>query len=175
MRMICVLLPVALLAACGGQGDMDEYVAQTKARKPVPIEPLPEVKPFSPMTYQRSEQRSPFITPQPETTSKVDTKVKPECAQIVANREKEILERYSLASLIMQGSIGKQGQLWALVRTPDGQSMRVGLNQHMGLDLGRVIRITDTYVDLIETIPDGKGCWITRETQLAMADLEAKR
>lgn len=37
MRMICVLLPVCLLTACSGQDDMDNYVAQTKARKPVPI------------------------------------------------------------------------------------------------------------------------------------------
>ena len=176
MRMICVLLPVCLLTACSGQDDMDNYVAQTKAKKPVPIEPLPEIKPFSPMAYRLSEQRSPFITPQPETSSaKVDAKVKPDCAQIVANREKEVLERYSLANLIMQGSLGQQGQLWALVRTPDGQSIRVGLNQYMGLDQGRVIRITDTSVDLIETVPDGKGCWITRETQLSMANLEAKR
>ncbi|MGL4357003.1 MAG: pilus assembly protein PilP [Aeromonas popoffii] len=176
MRMICVLLPVCLLTACGGQDEMDNYVAQTKARQPVPIEPLPEIKPFSPMAYHLSDQRSPFIAPLPEASSaKVDAKMKPDCAQMVVNREKEVLESYSLASLSMQGSLGKQGQLWALIRTPDGRSVRVGLNQHMGLDQGRVIRITDTYVDLIETISDGKGCWVTRETQLGMANLEAKR
>ena len=174
MRVIGLLLPVLLLTACGGQEDMDEYVQQTKARKPTPIEPLPEIKPFSPMAYQHSDQRSPFIEPQPETSSRVDAKTKPDCAQIVANREKEVLERYSLASLSMKGSIGKQGQLWALIRTPDGQAVRVGLNQYMGLDQGRVIKITNTHVDLMETVPDGKGCWVTRETQLAMANLDTK-
>ena len=93
MRVIGLLLPVLLLTACGGQEDMDEYVQQTKARKPTPIEPLPEIKPFSPMAYQRSDQRSPFIEPQPETSSRVDAKTKPDCAQIVASREKEVLER----------------------------------------------------------------------------------
>ena len=52
MRRICWLLPALLLAACGGQEDMDSYVAQTKARPPIPIEPLPELKPFAPMHYQ---------------------------------------------------------------------------------------------------------------------------
>lgn len=174
LNALCLLLSALLLTACGGQEDMDEYVQQTKARPPVPIEPLPEIKPFSPMAYQRSDQRSPFIEPQPENSSRVDAKVKPDCAQIVANREKEVLERYSLASLSMKGSIGKQGQLWALINTPDGQAVRVGLNQHMGLDQGRVIKITNTHVDLMETVPDGKGCWVTRETQLAMANLDAK-
>ena len=175
MRAICTLLPLLLLTACGGQEDMDEYVQQAKARPPIPIEPLPEIKPFSPMAYQRKDQRSPFIEPQPETSSRLDTKVKADCAQIVANREKEVLERYSLASLSMQGSIGRQGQLWALIRTPDGHAVRVGLNQYMGLDQGRIIRITNSYVDLMETVPDGKGCWVTRETQLAMANLDAKQ
>lgn len=174
MRVIGLFLPVLLLTACGGQEDMDEYVQQTKARQPIPIEPLPEIKPFSPMAYQHSDQRSPFIEPQPETSSRVDAKTKPDCAQIVASREKEVLERYSLASLSMKGSIGKQGQLWALIRTPDGQAVRVGLNQYMGLDQGRIIKITNTHVDLMETVPDGKGCWVTRETQLAMANLDAK-
>ncbi|ATL93469.1 MULTISPECIES: pilus assembly protein PilP [Aeromonas] len=177
MKRSCWLLPALLLAACGGQEDMDAYVAQVKARPPIPIEPLPELKPFSPMSYQQRELRSPFMMPQPEASVGSDStaKLKPDCAQTVMEREKEVLESYSLASLSMQGSLGKKGQLWALVRTPDGQSMRVGLNQYMGLDQGRVIKITDTAVDLLETIPDGKGCWVTRETQLAMANVQEKQ
>ncbi|RQM63384.1 pilus assembly protein PilP [Aeromonas enteropelogenes] len=177
MRHICWLLPALLLAACGGQEDMDAYVAQTKARPPVPIEPLPELKPFSPMAYQQRELRSPFMAPQPEAAGGGDNsaKLQPDCALVVKDREKEMLENYSLASLSMQGSLGKTGQLWALIRTPDGQSVRVGLNQYMGLDQGRIIKISDTAVDLLETIPDGKGCWVTRETQLAMANMQEKQ
>ncbi|MGY3921753.1 pilus assembly protein PilP [Aeromonas jandaei] len=177
MKRICWLLPALLLAGCGGQEDMDSYIADVKARPPIPIEPLPELKPFSPMHYQQQELRSPFMMPQPEASSGAENsaKLKPDCAQVVSAREKEVLENYSLASLSMQGSLAKAGQLWALIRTPDGQSMRVGLNQYMGLDQGRVIKITDTAVDLLETIPDGKGCWVTRETQLAMANTQAKQ
>ncbi|MGL5774510.1 MAG: pilus assembly protein PilP [Aeromonas veronii] len=177
MRRICWLLSALLLAACGGQEDMDSYVAQTKARPPIPIEPLPELKPFAPMHYQQRELRSPFMVPQPEATvgSTSTVKAQPDCAQTLMDREKEVLENYSLASLSMHGSLGKAGQLWALISTPDGKSMRVGLNQYMGLDQGRVIKITDTAVDLLETIPDGKGCWVTRETQLAMANMQEKQ
>ncbi len=173
-NLICMLIMTSLLTACGAQEEMDEYVRQTKARPPVPIAPLPEVKPFSPMAYQQQKQRSPFVEPKPESLSRADTKLKANCAQIVANRDKEVLERYSLASLTMKGTIGKQGRLWALISTPDGQAIRVGLQQHMGLDQGRIVKITDTTVDLMETVPDGKGCWVVRETQLAMANLDAK-
>jgi len=177
MRRICWLLPALLLVACGGQEDMDSYVAETKARPPVPIEPLPELKPFAPMLYQQRDLRSPFMVPQPEASvgGGTNAKTQPDCAQAVVAREKEVLENYSLASLSMHGSLGKAGQLWALISTPDGKSMRVGLNQYMGLDQGRVIKITDTAVDLLETIPDGKGCWVTRETQLAMANVQEKQ
>ncbi|EKB17695.1 pilus assembly protein PilP [Aeromonas veronii] len=177
MRRICCLLPALLLAACGGQEEMDSYIAQIKARPPVPIEPLPQLKPFSPMHYQQRDLRSPFMMPQPEASvgRASASQVKPDCAQVMMDREKEVLENYSLASLSMHGSLGKAGQLWALISTPDGKSIRVGLNQYMGLDQGRVIKITPTAVDLLETIPDGKGCWVTRETQLAMANMQEKQ
>ncbi|MGY3914181.1 pilus assembly protein PilP [Aeromonas australiensis] len=177
MRRIYWFLPALLLTACGGQEDMDSYVAQTKARPPIPIEPLPELKPFAPMHYQQRELRSPFMIPQPEAVvgGTSSAKAQPDCAQTLTDREKEVLENYSLSSLSMHGSLGKAGQLWALIRTPDGKAVRVGLNQYMGLDQGRVIKITDTTVNLLETIPDGKGCWVTRETQLAMANLKEKQ
>ncbi len=90
MRRICWLLPALLLAACGGQEDMDSYVAETKARPPVPIEPLPELKPFAPMHYQQRELRSPFMIPQPEAAvgSTSSVKVQPDCAQTLLEREK---------------------------------------------------------------------------------------
>ncbi|MGL5289878.1 MAG: pilus assembly protein PilP [Aeromonas sp.] len=170
-------LVALLLTACGSEQDMDTYLAQVKARPAVPIEPLPVLKPFSPMHYQQRELRSPFMKPQPEVSiGGQPTGTSPaKCTQTVKDRAKEALEHYSLASLQMNGSLGKAGQLWALIRTPDGQSMRVGLNQYIGLDQGRVIKITDSAVNLLETIPDGKGCWITRETQLAMANVEKKQ
>lgn len=59
MRRICWLLPALLLAACGGQEDMDSYVAQTKARPPIPIEPLPELKPFAPCTTSNASCAAP--------------------------------------------------------------------------------------------------------------------
>ena len=55
------------------------------------------------------------------------------------------------------------GAVVGIDQNPDGQAVRVGLNQHMGLDQGRVIKITNTHVDLMETVPDGKGCWVTRK------------
>ncbi|MFM4702045.1 pilus assembly protein PilP [Aeromonas bivalvium] len=164
-----------VLTACHNQENLDGYLSEVRARPPVAIEPLPAITPFSPMGYDSSDKRNPFIAPQPESRAGVEQKPKADCAQIVADRPKEVLENYSLASLAMQGTMGRQGQLWALIRTPDGQSMRMGLNHYMGLDQGRIIRISKTAVDLLETIPDGKGCWVTRETQLVMAGLEAKR
>lgn len=77
MRRICWLLPALLLAACGGQEDMDSYVAQTKARPPIPIEPLPELKPFAPMHYQQRELRSPSWFPSLRRRSEVQVLPRP--------------------------------------------------------------------------------------------------
>jgi type IV pilus assembly protein PilP len=176
MRCIYVLVFSLILTACSGNDDMALYLKQVKARPPVPVEPLPELKPFTPMRYLQKYLRSPFTSPQQEADTDPEDKINKtiNCTQLVENREKELLESYSLASLNMQGVLGEQDQLWALIRTPDGQSVRVGLDQHMGLDQGRVIKISSTSISLLEAIPDGKGCWLTRETQLLMAESKEK-
>ncbi|MEW7866233.1 pilus assembly protein PilP [Aeromonas diversa] len=165
---VSLLLLASLLMGCDGVSDVDSYIAEVRARPPAPIEPLPEVKPFVPMTYKAGEERSPFIQPQPEQGSAL-AEVKPECRREEQDRVKEMLEQYGLENLAMTGTMGLKGQLWALVTTPDGQVVKVGLDQHMGLNNGRVIRISRNGLDLIETVPDGKGCWVTRDTRLAMA------
>ncbi|MFR9720969.1 pilus assembly protein PilP [Aeromonas diversa] len=165
---VSLLLLASLLMGCDGVSDVDSYIAEVRARPPAPIEPLPEVKPFVPMTYKAGEERSPFIQPQPEQGSAL-AEVKPECRREEQDRAKEMLEQYGLENLAMTGTMGLKGQLWALVTTPDGQVVKVGLDQHMGLNNGRVIRISRNALDLIETVPDGKGCWVTRDTRLAMA------
>jgi type IV pilus assembly protein PilP len=181
MKMIDTLLPITLLpllllSGCRGPDDIDHYVAQINTNGRAVIEPLPTITAFSPMSYQQPDTRSPFMAPQPEVNNaKHNVTTLTHCAAIVANRHKALLERYSLTSLEMQGTIGKAKQLWALIGTPDGQLVRVGLNHYVGLDQGRITAITNTRIDLIETVPDGNGCWVTRNTQLLMATPDEQR
>ncbi|MDO2949095.1 pilus assembly protein PilP [Aeromonas simiae] len=169
MRGASLFIAMSLgLAGCNPHSDIDDYITEVRARPAQPIAPLPEVSPFIPLAYQATQQRSPFIQPKPEQGSALVV-LKPECRPLPP-REKEKLELYGLEHLTMAGTLAKQGQLWALVGTPDGQVIKVGLNRFMGLNHGKVVRIGKDAIELLETIPDGKGCWVTRDTRLAMTN-----
>ncbi|MGL5947568.1 MAG: pilus assembly protein PilP [Aeromonas sp.] len=163
-----------LLSACQPEDNLIRYMAQVKAQAPSPTEALPSIGVFIPMSYLQNDERSPFITPQPELMAQNARDGSRRCPQPASDRTKETLEYFSLPSLAMQGTLAKEGQLWGLVRTPDGQSVRVAVGQYLGLNLGQIMRINDTSIELIETIPDGKGCWVERSTALVMANPKAQ-
>ncbi|WP_108652315.1 pilus assembly protein PilP [Dongshaea marina] len=172
MRFLLIVLCALLLSACDGTSDLKQFVARMKALKPTPIEPLPEVPDFKPMKYEPDNERSPFAEPKPEIIMPA-TKIKDECVRPKVDRAREPLEKYSLNNLTMSGSLGKDGALWALIKTNDGTTYRVGLKQRMGLNHGQVIKITHDWVELEEFIPDGKGCWAPRITKLTMVGSES--
>ncbi len=63
----------------------------------------------------------------------------------------------------MKGSMrGQNGQILALIQTPDGEIERVQRGSYLGMNHGRVINITATQIDLIEIIPDGREGYVER-------------
>lgn len=167
-HLIVGLSVLVLLSACSGGDDLQEYVAQVKARPPAPLEPLPVIRPFEPMHYAPSNERSPFSQPRPELLLR-EAKAKTElCSISLPVHEKEPLEQFSLDNLTMRGTMSKDKVLWALIHTQVGEVHRVAVGQYMGLDQGRIEKITPDTVELLEYVPDGKGCWVTRKTQLKL-------
>jgi Tfp pilus assembly protein PilP len=45
---------------------------------------------------------------------------------------------------------------------------RVTLGQYMGLNHGKIAKVTKDDIDVVEMIPDGSGCWNNRTTKLAL-------
>ncbi len=160
-----LLSACVLLAACTGSDDLDEYVVQVKARPALPIEPLPEIRPFEAKKYHPNTERTPFAEPQPELVLPA-TRVKKDCVQPEANRKKQPLEQFSLDNLSMQGTLGSGSALWALIQSQEGEVYRVSVGQYLGLNHGRVTKINTDSIELLEFVPDGSGCWTKRTTKL---------
>ncbi|GHA05744.1 pilus assembly protein PilP [Oceanisphaera arctica] len=169
MRALCLLTGLLLLTACTDGEDLSHYVAEVKARPVAPPEPPPTAKAFVPDDYQPDSKRSPFVHPQPENTRKPGSSAA-DCELPNKERPAESLERYSLDNLSLRGTLGDKRGLSALIRTQDGVTHQVGMGQRMGLNHGEVVRITGNEVILKEHIPDGRGCWETRETQLVLSE-----
>lgn len=167
-QLIMSLAAVLLVTACSGGDDLQAYVAQVKARPPAPIEPLPVIRPFEPMKYVSSSERNPFSQPHPELLQRDAVTKKPTCEVTLPVHEKEYLEQFSLDNLSMRGTMGSGKSLWALIHTQVGEVHRVSVGQYMGLNQGRIESITPDEVELLEYVPDGKGCWVTRKTQLKL-------
>ena len=161
---LAVLVTVsALLTGCGaGQelADLRDFMAEVKARPAGPVEPLPSFEQVPPFAYQASDMRSPFDPPvvlKRVERAEGGPQVTPDL-----NRVKQFLEQYPIASLAMVGILAQGERLYALVRDGEGGVHRVARGDYMGTDHGRVQRIGDNELELIEIVPDGTGGWVER-------------
>jgi type IV pilus assembly protein PilP len=162
-KLISILSAAVVLAGCSG--DMDELqqkVAEIKARPGERIEPLPEIKPYESFTYAASSLRSPFI-PSAPARNDVASAVRPD-----VKRPREFLEQFPVDTMTMVGTLQLQGRTYGLVQGNDGLVHRVLPGNYMGQNDGRVISITATKISLIEIIPDGVGGYIERPAALAL-------
>ena len=94
------------LAGCGGEQyqDIQEFMREAEKSAPRKIEPLPEVKAYTPFEYVGYDLPEPF-RPRKLAATKGDTNgVQPDL-----NRRKEPLESYPLESLKMVGTL-QQGK-----------------------------------------------------------------
>lgn len=167
----CALTLSLFLAACTNDKfeDLNEYVKEVQARPGVPIAPLPEIKPYERFVYRDENLRDPFRpaakAPAPSTSSSGSkSKLRPNI-----DRNREALEQYSLDTLKMVGSLNKDKDKWAIIKTSDGLIYRVKAGNHIGKNFGEITRITDKQIDITEIISDGLGSWIERQATLKIS------
>jgi type IV pilus assembly protein PilP len=153
------------LAACSGQGDLHEWVAQVKARKGAPLPALPVVKTFETFIYQDQDRRDPFEPAPPEASAQTAAGPHPD-----QNRPREPLEAFPLDSLKMVGTIGAKGSVEGLVKDPQGVIHQVRVGDYMGQNYGHVTQVTSSEVDVVELVPNGSGGWMERDASVALGD-----
>ncbi len=81
-------------------------------------------------------------------------------------REREPLERFALGTLRLVGFVKQGGELFALVQSPDGGIARVVVGSHLGRNHGRVVRLSEGGLDIVEIVPDGAGAWMERRRHM---------
>ena len=167
----CSLALSLLLVACAGDkfDDLNEYIKEVQARAGAPIAALPDIKPYDRFIYRDENLRDPFRpaakAPAPVAAgSGSKSKLRPNI-----DRNREALEQYSLDAMKMVGSLNKDKDKWAIVKTADGLIYRVKTGNHIGKNFGEITRITDKQVDITEIISDGLGSWIERQATLKIS------
>ena len=68
------------------------------------------------------------------------------------------------------GTLSRGKQSWAVIQAPDGTVHRVQVGNHLGQNSGKVTKITEAKVEVIEFLQGGLGDWVEREAALAITE-----
>jgi len=170
-RGLACIAAALVLAGCGrgitsepgGAPNLEEWVANVRARPAPPLEPLPVMQQFETFEYAAQGMRDPFSAA--FTNDGGGSGPRPD-----SNRRKQTLEQFPLDSLDMVGSLGSGASLAALVMAPDKVTYRVTPGVYMGQNDGRVTSVTEDRIELVELVPDGAGGWLERPASIALED-----
>jgi len=161
-----------LLASCAEQGmaDLDAFMAQKRAAPGGFIEPIPTYEPYEAFAYSAATLRSPFDRPvdiRQVPVRSVTAALKPD-----PNRPKGVLERFTLDSLVMVGSLERNGQDWTLIKDPEGGIHRVQVGDFLGRDHGRIVDMGAAFIAVIEIVSDGTDDgWVERPRTIELTGM----
>ncbi|HEB27635.1 MAG TPA: pilus assembly protein PilP [Porticoccus sp.] len=167
-----LLVVVLLLTACGSDSyqDLDDFMADKKSRPAGMIKPIPVFKAYKAFSYSAAGLRGPFEKPVEVTEItrlRMASNVKPD-----PNRTKEYLEQFSLDTLSMVGTLQQAETLWALMQDEDGGVHRIKQGNYMGRNHGEIVEATETYVSVIEIVPNGVDGWVERPRTIKLKTTE---
>lgn len=166
---------VLLLAGCSAssEDELRAWMVEQRNQMRPRVQPISEPKPFKPEDYVETAAVDPFSKEKLTAALKRDVAqpatltsalIAPELA-----RRKEALEGFPLDAMSMVGSLIQQGQPAALIRV-DNLLYQVRLGSYLGMNYGKVTRITETEVTLREIVQDAVGEWIERPATLQLQE-----
>ena len=161
------LIPLVLLAGCAQDefADLRAFMAQAGSGGQQALDPLPPVKPAEVIDYLPGDTPDPF-KPRNLKPSKGGGAFQPDLT-----RPKDMLEAYPLDDLSMVGTIVRDGQISALIKVKSrGTLHRIKKGEHMGQNFGLVIAITESNIELRETVQDGVGDWTETKATMALQE-----
>lgn len=158
-----------LLVACSpveNFADLQAFVDEINDRPGATVEPVPVFQPYEGFIYGASSLRSPFQVP-----IEIDFEsgiIPAENVQPDLDRARELLETHSLSELAMVGMLTRGGVYEALIEDVFGEVHRVGIGNYIGRNFGRINRISETQLHIVEIVPSGSGGWIERPQTLML-------
>ncbi|BBN83015.1 pilus assembly protein PilP [Pseudoalteromonas sp. A25] len=171
-RYLYVVLSLSVLLGCNDDtAEQKEFIDQIQASATPQVEPVPQMRDFTHFAYTAHNLRSPFVAPEPEVIESKMIQVQ-NCLHPDPDRARDPLEKYPIDTLSMKGTIATKNVTWALVKASDQGLYKVRRGQYMGLYHGEVIKVQPGYIELLELIPDGSGCWKERLSRVEIREAQ---
>ena len=167
-RLLLLILPL-FLPACGNEthSDLELFVKNSGKGLRGQVIPVPEVQPYSHFPYTAFEIPNPFKPRQNKLAKSGGGGIQPDFS-----RRKEPLEKFSLESLKMVGSLEQDEKSFALIKAPDSTLHRVKQGGYLGQNFGLISDISESEVNLKEIVQDSTGDWSERISTLMLEDQE---
>jgi len=164
---------VAGLSGCMGseQEDLQRWMTEQRAKVKPSVPPISEPKKFTPQAYTEASAFEPFNMQKLTQALRRDSN-QPSTSGLIAPelaRRKEALEAFPLDSMTMVGSMNRNGQPVALISV-DKLLYQVHVGNYLGLNYGRITRISETELALREIVQDAAGEWIERVATLQLQE-----
>jgi type IV pilus assembly protein PilP len=166
-------LVACALVGCGlsDHDDLQNWMAEQRAQVKPTVPPIAEPKKFTPQTYTEASAFEPFNSQKLTQALRRDT-AQPNLSGLIGpelSRRKESLEAFPLDSMMMVGSLSRNNQPVALISV-EKLLYQVRVGNHLGLNYGRITKISETELALREIVQDAAGEWIEREATLQLQE-----
>ncbi len=166
---LAIALTCLALASCSGEqhSDLRQFVKDSDSMPRGRVPPLPEVKPYEPFEYAAFDLTDPFVPRKIEAPKASNV---PGALQPPPNHRRGPLEAFPLENLKMVGTLQRQKQVFALIKTPDNNLYRVQTGDFMGQNFGRIIDINESALKLKELVQDSGNEWKEEERTLLLQE-----
>jgi type IV pilus assembly protein PilP len=172
-RLIAISVAAALtagLVGCGAeQEELQSWMDQQRREAKPNVPPLLPPKRFDPQPYEQVQAVEPFSNQKLTVALKQEARQPNSLFAGEMNRRKEPLEAYPLDSMKMVGSVAKSGRPTALLKV-DSLLYQVKVGEYLGQNYGKVTKISETEVTLLEVVQDAAGEWIERPAALQLQE-----
>jgi type IV pilus assembly protein PilP len=171
-----VLLSVVLVILNGCSSkyqDIQQWMSQQRQAVTPRVVPIAKPVPFVPAAYTESAGVDPFQADRLTRVLKEQNSGNDALLRAEINRRKEPLEAFPLDTMTMVGSLNKNGEQVALIKT-NNLIYQIRIGNYLGQDYGKVIKITEDAIELREIVQDSSGEWIERNTTLQLQQSQEK-
>lgn len=167
-RNILSVIVCCTLVACSPQtDDLNQFIVEVANTPPTTIEPYPTFETKPAFQYLVSHLRSPFQQSK-NAQQEVAKPAVSNCLQPNVNQGKMPLERFGVDALKIMGFLNSAGKMWGIIAAADGKLYKVTLGDRLGLFFGEITHIANNTIYFTELLPDGTGCWKTKESKLSL-------
>ncbi len=163
--LVLLIISLIMITACSQNdySDLEAFIHDSGNGLHGQIDPIPDVKSYRHFTYQAFDIPNPFLPRKSDQAQSTINGIQPDL-----NRSKEVLESYPLESLLMVGSLQREGSIYALIKSPDGTLYRVKEGNYLGQNFGKIDQISETEVKLVEIVQGGVNEWTERVSALML-------